>query len=79
MPRDEHAGSLSHAVAWCCLWCNAWPNQRWIGASDHGAIPADSPDEGSSTHEPAAMPPWVTILSCTSRRTISAVTRGRAR
>lgn len=47
-------GSLSHAVArvnggpntpenlgWACLWCNTWPSERILGATDHGGIQSD--------------------------------------
>jgi hypothetical protein len=77
--RCADGGNDPDNLAWCCLWCNIRPNQRSIGATDHGAIPGDSPDEESSTHEPTATLPWVRILSRTSKRTISAVTRGRTR
>jgi len=42
-------GSLGHRVArfnggpntpenlaWCCMWCNTWPEERVMGATDHG-------------------------------------------
>ena len=91
-PIGRRIGSLDHVVArfaggdndahnlaWCCLWCNTWPGERRIGASDHGAIPVESPDQESTTNEPTATPPWVTILSHTPTHTISAVTSGRTR
>lgn len=34
-------GSLDHGdnldnLAWCCLWCNTWPQERGLLALDHG-------------------------------------------
>jgi hypothetical protein len=26
-------------LVWSCLWCNTWPSERVMGATDHGAIP----------------------------------------
>jgi len=47
----RRVGSLEHVVprfaggtnersnlAWSCLWCNTWPDQRAPGATDHGAV-----------------------------------------
>lgn len=44
-------GSLGHRIArfnggsnapdnlcWSCLWCNTWPSERWLGATDHGGL-----------------------------------------
>jgi hypothetical protein len=25
-------------LVWSCLWCNTWPSERVVGATDHGAI-----------------------------------------
>ena len=29
-------------LAWCCLWCNTWPNERRPGAADHGGFYPDA-------------------------------------
>lgn len=55
----RRVGSLSHRVArfnggcnapanliWACLWCNTWPQERRLGASDHGGIQPRTPGSG---------------------------------
>ena len=53
-------GSLGHRVArfnggpntranlaWCCMWCNTWPEERIMGATDHGGyFPASHRENG---------------------------------
>ena len=42
---DRRIGSLDYVVgrenrpdnlAWCCYWCNTWPQERRLQATDHG-------------------------------------------
>lgn len=58
-PVGRRIGSLEHRLqladggwndaanlAWACLWCNTWENERRPGATDHGALqdcPSDEP------------------------------------
>ncbi len=34
-PRFTGASTLA-GLAWCCMWCNTWPEERIAGATDHG-------------------------------------------
>ncbi len=38
IPLVEGGDNSEENLAWCCLWCNTWPNERWPGATCHGAI-----------------------------------------
>jgi hypothetical protein len=35
-------------LAWCCLWCNTWPEERRPGATDHGGYYPDAHHEPDS-------------------------------
>jgi hypothetical protein len=38
LARFNGGGNDRDNVYWCCLWCNTWPAERRLGATDHGAI-----------------------------------------
>ena len=36
--RFHGGANVSSNLAWSCLWCNTWPDERRPGATDRGAI-----------------------------------------
>lgn len=67
--RFEGGDNDAANLAWCCLWCNTWPNERRPGATDHGGLYPDldiQPDPKTSEvdlaikeHAKRALPVWL--------------------
>lgn len=38
VPRFDGGDNTPGNLVWCCLWCNTWPNERVIGATDYGGL-----------------------------------------
>jgi hypothetical protein len=36
--RDSGGSNAPKNLAWSCLWCNTWPEERRPGAIDHGGV-----------------------------------------
>jgi hypothetical protein len=37
-PRILGGDNGPENLAWSCLWCNTWPDERRLGATDHGGL-----------------------------------------
>ena len=44
-PRILGGANAAANLAWSCLWCNTWPEERVAGARDHGGIQPDDSAE----------------------------------
>lgn len=42
VPRFEGGDNTSGDLVWTCLWCNTWPSERFMGATDHGGLFPDA-------------------------------------
>ena len=45
-PRILGGANAAANLAWSCLWCNDWPNERIPGALDHGGVQLDDEVRG---------------------------------
>jgi hypothetical protein len=52
MRRMDGGGNELSNLAWACLWCNTWPEERRCGAADHGGFYPDEPAQAPPPQSP---------------------------